>query len=729
MRFKRNKLALAVLLSFALPVWADEITPNYYHLVFNKSKRTSTEDVTSVYFIKGYYYISKKDSEVFGIQFDDTDLYAFNGDMFVRLNNVGRIQESGSDLLIDTQSNKLEATTYNMRVQNEKSKREFTDSAYMNYSVTTDSKSKDVAVNTSIYKTFQDGVLYNLNTNVTNSSDGIQKNVAVLDAYREQYFQDKMTKLRIGTSYTSGGSLVNPASFVGIQYKKDFNIDSNYLKNPYLSASGTADSRSIAELYVNDKYLAYTPLEAGPYNFNNIATGQTSNNDVKVVVKDLNGNLVQVNNVSLVGSPYNLKQGSDNYSFEAGSFREGYYNFSSPFVSGTYAYGVNDQLTLEGHIEGSSEQKRASVNATYATKYGTVQYGVAKGSKETLQKLQYNYQNGGFYSNFYLLRSDNFHAFGNTSRLIPDQNVLTLGYRYNDWNFSFNDVKVRETNRYSFGVSKNIGAANLYVSLTRQNSETGFYVNLSMPFGDDKQWRVGQVANKSDGQTSYAVNVNKFADYNDWGLNADIVKNSDSSNSVSGTVFKNSQYGNVYVYGNNINNNNQVIVKGEGSIVFDQGVHLSKPIYEGYAVVNTGQKNIPVSLNNTEVSTSDSSGIAIVPNVSQSNDNKIAISVTNLPENLTTEDTDVIISPLNHFKADIKFNVKKDPVLLNFNTSLKGMKTVNIDGKNYLVSGNNVYFDDYIPNKEYMIELESCKAKFSIPEKTKLNQIIKVNCQ
>lgn len=730
MYFRQNKIALAILISWSLPLvsWADELSPSYYHLIFNKAK-SNTEDVTIVYFIQGYYYISKKDSDNFGIKFDDGDLFAFNGEMFVRLNNVGRVKEVGSDLLIDTDSNKLEPTAYNMKPLNEKNKREFTNSAYMNYSVSADSQSKNVSLNTSIYKTFDNGVLYNLNTNVTNNSYSGQKNFTVLDAYREQYFQDSLTKLRIGSSYTSGGSLINPASFVGVQYKKDINIDSNYLKNSYLSASGTADSKSIAELYVNDKYLGYTPLEAGPYSLNNIASGQSSNNDVRVVVKDLNGNLVQVNNVSLVGSPYNLKKGTDNYSVEAGSFRNGYYNMSSPFVSGTYSYGINDQFTLEGHVEGSSEQKRASVNATVATQFGTVQYGVAKGSKETLQKLQYNYQNGGFYTNLYFLRSDNFHAFGNTDRLIPDQNVLTLGYRYKDWNFSFNDVKVNDISRYSFGLSKNVGLMNLYASLSRQNGDTGFYINLSMPLGDDKQWRVSQIANKSDSKTSYDTNINKFANYDDWGLNADISRNSDNSNSVSGTIFKNTQYGNVYAYGNNSKDNNQVILRGEGSVVLDQGVHFSKPIYEGFAVVNAGQKDIPISLNNTEVAKTDSSGIAIIPNVSQSNDNKVNINVQNLPPNLSTEDTEIIISPLNHFKQDIKFNVKKDPVLLNLGISLKGIKEVAINGKNFLVSGNNVYFDEYTPKQKYSLEVNGCKVDFSIPENTKLNEIIRLKCQ
>ena len=81
------------------------------------------------------------------------------------------------------------------------------------------------------------------------------------------------------------------------------------MKNPYLSTSGTADVKSNAEIYVNDKFVSSTSLNPGPYTINNIGSGQTSNNDVKIVVKDINGNLVQVNNISLIGSSYNLKKG------------------------------------------------------------------------------------------------------------------------------------------------------------------------------------------------------------------------------------------------------------------------------------------------------------------------------------------------------------------------------------------------------------------------------------
>ena len=265
---------------------------------------------------------------------------------------------------------------------------------------------------------------------------------------------------------------------------------------------------------------------------------------------------------------------------------------------------------------------------------GTFQYGIAKGSNETLQKLQYNYQNGNFYTNGYLLKSDNFHSFGNSSNLIPNQSALTLGYRLNDWNFFLNGAKVNDNNRYGLGFSKSIGNANLYVSLNKQNSDYGFFINLSMPFGDYKDWRVSQIASKSNDKNLYNLNVSKFADYDGFGLNADIVKN-DKNTELVGTVYKNSQYGNLSIYGNT--EINQTILKGEGSVIFDNGVHLSKPIYGGYAVVNAEQENVPIMLNNSTVATTNKNGIAIIPNVSQYSDNKINIDYSNMSEELASD--------------------------------------------------------------------------------------------
>lgn len=719
-----KKLSLIIALSMVFPVYADELSPNFFHIVFNKAKDTNKDDVTSVYFIKGYYYISKKDSESFGVVFDDNDLFALNGDLYVNLNNIGRIKENGSELLIDTDPNKLEPSVYNLKIQNQKNKREFTNSSHLNYSVTSDLKNKTNNLNTSFFKTFDNGVLYNINTNISESKEGNKLNV--LDLYREQYFQENLSKLRIGSSYSSGGSLINPASFIGVQFKKDFNIDSNYLKNPYLSASGTADVKSNAEIYVNDKFVSSTSLNPGPYTINNISSGQTSNNDVKVVVKDVNGNLVQVNNISLIGSSYNLKKGENNYSFDVGQFRNGYNDLGDGFISGTYSYGINDQFTIEGHIEGSSEQKRASINSTLATKIGTFQYGIAKGSNETLQKLQYNYQNGNFYTNGYILKSNNFHSFGNTSRIIPNQSALTLGYRLNDWNFFINGAKVDENNRYNLGFSKNIGAANLYFALNRQNDQNGFFVNLSMPLGDSKDWRISQLATKTDGKNSYDLNINKFANYDGIGINADISRN-DNENNVAGTVYKNSQYGNLSLYGNT--DSNQVILKGEGSIVFDNGVHFSKPIYEGYAIVNAEQANVPIMLNNNTVAKTGKDGIAIIPGISQYSDNKINIDMNSMSEELSSDNEDIIISPLNHFKADIKFKVKKNPVLLSLGIPLKELNKVTISDKEFLVLDNYIYFDDYKPNESYKIHLNSCSVTFKIPEKIELNQIIPLKCE
>ena len=701
---------------------------NFFQITVDDSNK-NTDQLQKVFEDNGNYYMSEKDLARYNVSYPPFSIITYNGEKLVLVNDLGTINNDGSSLKIHINPLLLPNINYNFQNNLVKAKRKYTNSAFMNYSVSTNSQSKSQAITSSIYKTFSDGVLYNLNTSFqTNSNNGL----ALIDAYREQYFPSSLTVLRLGTATTGYNSLINSVPFIGLQYRKDYTLDPNHLSNPYLSIDGTANTKSIADLYVNSRQIGSIPINAGPYTFSNLTTGQTSANQVEVVLKDMNGNVLSVQNVSLIGEPYNLRKGENNFSYDLGLARNGYGGLGSYIADGTYSYGISNNLTVEGHAEATKGQTRVSGNITYATPIGTFQYGAAIGKGEHLQKFQDNYQNGNFYGNVSIIRSSNFHIFGNTTLFIPNQTLLTAGYNFFNTSVGLSVVKYgNQQEKDVLTLSRNFYNTNVSLSLTKQGNDKTLFLMLNIPLGSSSsKWRSNSSYTNSSSQgTTTDLNLSRTGgQYNDWNMGLDYQTNN-NNHSMNGNIQYNSQYGQASLNGYSSAGLTQYNLDYTGSLVFDHGIIPSQSIYQGYALVDTnGTPDIPVSINNQEIAKTNSNGYAIVPNTYGNMDNNIAVITKDLPPNIEIDDSAYDVSPQKFFKADVAFNVKKNPVLLMPNITLKGIDSVKINGKMYYTVNGGIYFNDYKVGKVYDLHLNNCSTTFSIKGNENINQAIPLTC-
>lgn len=723
-RTRKIQLALIIGSLFTNLSFAETITKAESHLfsfVVDNSKNNSS-DLVKIYTKGKDYYIVKDTADEYKLSYPVGVVHSIDGQLVVHLNSLGKVQDNGSEIVLHANTDNLDKTTFNFQPSVRSTEQKYTNSAFLNYEVNHDSLSKVTALSVSAYKTFDNGVLYNLNTNTSTHGNNV-----ILDFYREQYFKDKLTTLRLGSAYSSSNSMTNPVSFIGVQYKKDYSLDSNYLTTPYFNFSGKADAKSVAEIFVNDRSYGSVPVDQGPFDFKNVTTGQASNNSVRLVVKDINGIVQQVQNLSLIGSPFNLKAGTDNYSFEAGKFRLGYSHFGAPFVEGTYAYGLTDNLTLEGHVEASKSQTRVAGAATMATSFGTFKVGAALGPGEHLVKAQYNYQSGNFFSSVQAVRSSNFKAFGNLQNEIPNQNLATAGYRLGNYSMSASLAKLGTAGqRQSLNLSTNIGRGFATVSLNRTNHDNGISFMFSMPIGI--KWRTSTNIDHSHGGTSINESVTRAGDVNDWNMNANVQKNETGAKTYDSTVQYVSEHGVATAFVHSGFGQTGVNADLQGAIVFDQGIHFTKPIYQGYAVVNAGEAGIPINLNNQRVATTDKNGMAVVPNTYTSFDNEVSIKADDLPPELQVDDGIVKVSSQTFFKSDVLFKIKRSPVVLVLPFPTKS-KTFAIAGKEFMTVPSGIYFDDYTAGKEYSLKVDNCTMKFTIKKDVELNEKIKLQCE
>lgn len=722
-RTRKTQLVIVLSSLFALPAYAQDpiqVSTNFYKLVVDNS-RHQAEDLIRIFVAGKDYFITKPDADIYKLAYSPNDVTTISGELVVKLNNLGMISDQGSDLILHANARNLESINYNFQNNVVQSPRVYLDSAFMNYSLTADSQNKAIALASSFYKTFSNGVLYNLAANLST-----QKSTLV-DVYREQYFKDSMTTARVGSGFSGMNSVTNPVSYFGIQYRKDTSLDSNYLVAPYLAIAGTAEVKSVAEIYVNDRSMGSLDVSPGPYSFSNLTTGQTSSNQVRVVIKDMNGSS-QVQTVTLVGAPNNLRAGTDNFSYEAGRLRHGYDRLGSYFASGTYAYGLTDHVTLEGHIEATAGQARGAGSVTYATSLGTLKYGIAAGRGESMQRLQYSYQKGDFYGTVAATKSNRFAMFGSAAYLVQDQRIATAGYRFGSSSLSANVVRYGQAQtRSSLNFNTNINRANLSVGLTRAGGSTGISFMFNSPIGKGA-WRSMTSAQHDAAGVEVRQSFVRGGSYNDWSLQAQATKSS-SGTSANATYQYAGEQAVATAYISTGSGQTNMSGRVDGSLVFDKGIHASRQIFQGYTVVETGTPGLPVALNNMRVATTGKDGIAIVPNTTTATDNLVSLPADLLPAEVQVDDSIAKVSSQKFFKSHVVFKVKKSPVVLQPAIPTKGMKEVEIDGKKFAVIPQGIFFDDYQPSKEYELQIKTCKMRFTIKNDVSLNEQIPLQCE
>jgi outer membrane usher protein len=185
-----------------------------------------------------------------------------------------------------------------------------------------------------------------------------QDNAGVKDTVRLETtwtsdFPQQLTTLRMGDATNVPGAWGRAVRFGGIQYGTNFATQPGYITFPSLAANGQAALPSTVDVFVNNALVAQRPVPPGPFSITNIPTVNGSGN-VQLVVRDLFGR-EQLISQPFYASVNLLKEGLNDYSFEAGFERQNFGVASSDYgpaiASATFSRGLTDQLTGQVHAE------------------------------------------------------------------------------------------------------------------------------------------------------------------------------------------------------------------------------------------------------------------------------------------------------------------------------------------------------------------------------------------
>jgi len=496
------------------------------------------------------------------------------------------------------------------------------------------------------------------------------------DTYFTVSNPNRLMTMTVGDFTTSGMAWTRPVRLGGVQVRRDFSLRDDVVTSPLLSYSGTAAVPSSIEVYI-DNVRAYSgAVGQGPFNLSDVPM-ITGDGEAIFTLRDAGGN-EQVTKVPFFATQNLLSKGLFDFSASFGRARGGYGAGDADYigpVAGAVSlrYGLSDSLTFGGHAEGFDGFWMAGLGLDTVL-LNRAEVSLAGGASV------YGHQRGQFFFGALRTKVAGIGVRFSTSRTFGDfhdlSSAMAMESLANDpWGTSFSSfapAKAQDALSLTFPdlVDGGTVGMNLIHSERTDLSNTILSVSYTQPL---PRWSASFRANAFkdiSGDGSYGVSVGlsmplgraRFASIN---LGRDRQGRLDSIASLS--RFADRKAGS-YGYRVNLSRQNRAVgatyqasfgradlalrdsgygtnanATFDGALVLaGGGLFASNRITDGFAVVDVGVPDVPVSLNNREVVRTGWFGRALVPDLRSYRTNKISINPLDLPT-----DSNIAASAMN----------------------------------------------------------------------------------
>ena len=505
---------------------------------------------------------------------------------------------------------------------------------------------------------------------------------------------DTLHTYLIGDANTTAADWSGSVPFGGIKIYKNYGINPNIITFPQPNIVGNAALPSTVELSVNNVPISNATLNSGNFEFNNVPV-LTGFNVIAVKQTNVLGEST-INYVPYFTSPQLLAKGLDTYSISMGALRNNFgidsFDYSDALVVLNYARGITNKFTSSVHSELLAKQQNIGMTQTFSlgNSEGTFSAAVSHadpGRLGVLSAASYEYQGiqGLSAGGNITVASPHFADTSLlTTAIFPPKYTFQVFTRYSLNNHHRLQLSYFQSKLRSSTTLENVGLDTLnqlinisYSFSTR--SKFNFGLNAAINLRNRRDWQLNasiQYTFNNDfnslgvnsahqyRQDHYGVSLQGTTDKQRHALRYEAAVNHTSStneNDVSGDMKWENQYGDFSVFGNYTKRQSHIAFRIASSITFmDGGVYLAEPVNTSLALVKAPElPNTTVYYNNQNAGKTDQAGKILIPNLSPFTNNKIALSVTHIPINMSIQKTELNIVPgyLNAIEA--KFAIKK----------------------------------------------------------------------
>ncbi|WP_049722207.1 fimbria/pilus outer membrane usher protein [Gilvimarinus polysaccharolyticus] len=509
-----------------------------------------------------------------------------------------------------------------------------------------------------------------------------ESKTVALDTFGEWSFPENATRLVIGDSISGGLNWSRSLRFGGIQFSRSFKLQPYRTTSPLASFIGKATLPSSVELYIDGIRRYQSNVPTGPFELNS-APKITGTGQAQVVTTDILGRSTTID-IPFYSTQQLLAKGLSDWTVNVGVAHKDYgvRSFSygdEPSATGSIRYGLNNQLTMEGHAETGGRLINGGIGAVWQPGLAGVislahTHSDENGKTGHQTAWRYSWNNSRF--NF---SAASQRTFGNYRDLathygpLPSrlsEQVLASLYTPHLGNigisatrFDYSDSN-EPLSRYA-GVywSHNIGgrvSLNLsYNQNLNDSKDCNLQFGINVSFNRDYQ--LSTTAQRHAQKNNYQASLQRTLPSDGgsgWRLQTGKNKNATNA-SAQGNWLGN--YGRIDAGIAHTEKHNTGYAQASGSLVLmnNQGF-ASRRINDGFAVVSTdGISNMPVKLENRLIGYTNDSGNLLVSRLNTWQRNRLSVDPMDLPADNTITIIDKIVTPSDRAGTLVQFSIEK----------------------------------------------------------------------
>lgn len=500
------------------------------------------------------------------------------------------------------------------------------------------------------------------------------------------------TAVAIGDVFTPRTQLSGPVGLAGVRIGSDRGLraDEDFLPVP--SIGGIADTRTAAEIWVNERRVGQGSVNAGPWDLGSVPALPGSN-DIRIVLRDQFGREEVVSQRFYLTSKL-LPSGQSEWQVSLGAVRQGQDDYATPALAATYERGATAHWTVGGSIQATDEATNVGLSNRIALgAAGVLTIDTAKSSSPrgagTAVALSYDYRGRNWGTSLTHSRySENYwqlsHERGQAGLDMwqPKSSTtasLSVAPRGGPWSVSAAAAQIeyhngRSRDRVDLSARYRFGSNELAAGLGRDLDSGDQSAYLTFRHSFDNGTRVSATARRAPDPT-YQVQASGKAHLGNqavrWVASAE---DRPAGTRIRGQAFTVLEKGDLSVGLEHDQRGTRVQGRFQGSVwVGEGGVSAQRTARGSFALVEVpGQEGVPVSGVGGFAGRTNRNGVAIVPAGQALVPTPVKIDTTELPAEVRVDSSGKVIHLPRRGGGKVVFDVLSEQVV---------QLTITTDGK------------------------------------------------
>jgi outer membrane usher protein len=560
----------------------------------------------------------------------------------------------------------------------------------------------------------------------------------------------------VGDFSAFSGDLGSGGIFGGLSIAKNFAITPRFVRSPELSLSGTVETPSELEIFVDNRLVETRRVAPGGFDVLNIPNSGGSG-EVTLVVRDAFGR-ERIHEYPFYSSTALLKAGLHEYSYNLGFRRQDFgfesSNYGDLAFLGFHRLGITDNLTVGLSGEASSDMQNLGAGITFASDgFGEMSISVAgslDGASEGYAgRLRYDYRGSNISRHFAITGFSEDYATLNHSPASDKPRfagIIGLGYRpflsgsvsiqYSATDYYLGqDLKrlsLSYTTRIFSSVSVFVRASRMETSDVSDEIVAGFTVPIGLGSSagmnyisqEERRMATAYMSKNppSDVGSGYRFQVDTLDDpVVGTAVNGNAMFQHRGSRGVLSAEYRHANDLNSYRFG----------LSGATALI-NRSLYLSRPILDSFALVKTANiEGVSVRQSNQVIGVTNENGEVLAPNLISYYDNHLSINDIGIPVNYAiSEIAQRVVTPLRGGVV-VDFGVSKIQAIvgrlfvLTKGTRIAaeywGLELNLPDGKTETIVGRNAkFYLENVPAGEWPARLflqnRECLFSMAIPQ-------------